>query len=285
MKKLIILSGVSGAGKTSASNFLEDKGYKCIDQYPVELLGNLIDLIQKDDTIKYQHVVLTIPISDLEKFESLINNTDLKPTLVLLDADLDEIINRYKFTRRVHPLLISNVASTLKEAVEIEKALVQKFNKKGVRIIDTTHLSSKQLRQKLEEVLNSKEVNNVSLSIMSFGFKNGIPKDADNVFDVRFLDNPFYVDSLKNKTGKDKAVREFVLNSKRTQIYLKKLVAYIDFMLKSYSKEDKRHLTIAIGCTGGQHRSVVVANYLYNLYKDRYVSYITHREIEKWKTL
>lgn len=285
MKKLIILSGVSGAGKTSASNFLEDKGYKCIDQYPVELLGNLIDLIQKDDTIKYQHVVLTIPISDLEKFESLINNTDLKPTLVLLDADLDEIINRYKFTRRVHPLLISNVASTLKEAVEIERTAVQKFNKKGVRIINTTHLSNKQLREKLDKVLKTEDVNNVSLSIMSFGFKNGIPEDADNVFDVRFLDNPFYVDSLKNKTGKDKAVREFVLNSKRTQIYLKKLVAYIDFMLKSYSKEDKRHLTIAIGCTGGQHRSVVIANYLYNLYKDRYVSYITHREIEKWKTL
>ena len=281
MKKLIILSGVSGAGKTSASNFLEDKGYKCIDQYPVELLGNLIDLIQKDDTIKYQHVVLTIPISDLEKFESLINNTDLKPTLVLLDADLDEIINRYKFTRRVHPLLISNVASTLKEAVEIERTAVQKFNKKGVRIINTTHLSNKQLREKLDKVLKTEDVNNVSLSIMSFGFKNGIPEDADNVFDVRFLDNPFYVDSLKNKTGKDKAVREFVLNSKRTQIYLKKLVAYIDFMLKSYSKEDKRHLTIAIGCTGGQHRSVVIANYLYNLYKDRYVSYITHREIEK----
>lgn len=281
MKKLIILSGVSGAGKTSASNFLEDKGYKCIDQYPVELLGNLIDLIQKDDTIKYQHVVLTIPISDLEKFESLINNTDLKPTLVLLDADLDEIINRYKFTRRVHPLLISNVASTLKEAVEIERTAVQKFNKKGVRIINTTHLSNKQLREKLDKVLKTEDVNNVFLSIMSFGFKNGIPEDADNVFDVRFLDNPFYVDSLKNKTGKDKAVREFVLNSKRTQIYLKKLVAYIDFMLKSYSKEDKRHLTIAIGCTGGQHRSVVVANYLYNLYKDKYVSYITHREIEK----
>lgn len=285
MKELIILSGVSGAGKTMASNFLEDNGYRCIDQYPEELLEDLISLIQKDETIKYQNVALTIPVGDLEKFESLLNNTDLKPKLVLLDADVDEIINRYKFTRRVHPLLVSNVASTLKEAVEIEKALVQKFNKKGVRIIDTTHLSSKQLRQKLEEVLNSKEVNNVSLSIMSFGFKNGIPEDADNVFDVRFLDNPFYVDSLKNKTGKDKAVREFVLNSKRTQIYLKKLVAYIDFMLKSYSKEDKRHLTIAIGCTGGQHRSVVVANYLYNLYKDRYVSYITHREIEKWKTL
>ena len=281
MKELIILSGVSGAGKTMASNFLEDNGYRCIDQYPEELLEDLISLIQKDETIKYQNVALTIPVGDLEKFESLLNNTDLKPKLVLLDADVDEIINRYKFTRRVHPLLVSNVASTLKEAVEIEKALVQKFNKKGVRIIDTTHLSSKQLRQKLEEVLNSKEVNNVSLSIMSFGFKNGIPEDADNVFDVRFLDNPFYVDSLKNKTGKDKAVREFVLNSKRTQIYLKKLVAYIDFMLKSYSKEDKRHLTIAIGCTGGQHRSVVVANYLYNLYKDKYVSYITHREIEK----
>lgn len=281
MKELIILSGVSGAGKTMASNFLEDNGYRCIDQYPEELLEDLISLIQKDETIKYQNVALTIPVGDLEKFESLLNNTDLKPKLVLLDADVDEIINRYKFTRRVHPLLVSNVASTLKEAVEIEKALVQKFNKKGVRIIDTTHLSGKQLRQKLEEVLNSKEVNNVSLSIVSFGFKNGIPEDADNVFDVRFLDNPFYVGKLKAKTGNDKAVKEFVLKSKTTQRYLKKLAAYVDFMLKSYSKEDKRHLTIAIGCTGGQHRSVVIANYLYNLYKDKYVTYITHREIKK----
>lgn len=283
MKKLIILSGVSGAGKTTASNFFEDKGYKCIDQYPVELLENLIDLIQKDDSIKYQKVVLTIPISDLEKYESLLNNTELKPTLILMDADRDEIINRYKFTRRIHPLLSNNIASTLKEAVDIEKSIVQRYYKKGVRIIDTTHLTLKNHKQKIDKILKEDKKENLSLSILSFGYKNGIPEDADNVFDVRFLDNPFYDPKLKNKTGKDKAVKEFVLGSKRTQMYLKKITSYLDFMLKSYSKEEKRHLTIAIGCTGGQHRSVVIANYLYNLYKDKYVCLIKHREIEKWK--
>lgn len=283
MKKLIILSGVSGAGKTTASNFFEDKGYKCIDQYPVELLENLIDLIQKDDSIKYQKVVLTIPISDLEKYESLLNNTELKPTLILMDADRDEIINRYKFTRRIHPLLSNNIASTLKEAVDIEKSIVQRYYKKGVRIIDTTHLTLKNHKQKIDKILKEDKKENLSLSILSFGYKNGIPEDADNVFDVRFLDNPFYDSKLKNKTGKDKAVKEFVLGSKRTQMYLKKITSYLDFMLKSYSKEEKRHLTIAIGCTGGQHRSVVIANYLYNLYKDKYICLIKHREIEKWK--
>lgn len=281
MKRLIILSGASGAGKTTATNFFEDKGYKCIDQYPVELLENLIDLLQKDESIKYQNVVLTIPISDLEKYQSLLNNTELNPTLILMDADRDEIINRYKFTRRVHPLLVNNVASTLTEAVDIEKAIVQRFNKKGVRIIDTTHLTLKNHKQKIDKILADDSDENLSLSFVSFGYKNGIPKDADNVFDVRFLDNPFYDPKLKNKTGKDKAVKEFVLNSKRTQSYLKKLTTYIDFMLKSYTKEEKRHLTIAIGCTGGQHRSVVIANYLYNLYKDKYVCYLKHREIEK----
>ncbi|MDO5440537.1 MAG: RNase adapter RapZ [Erysipelotrichaceae bacterium] len=281
MKKLIILSGVSGAGKTTASNFFEDKGYKCIDQYPVELLENLIDLIQKDDSIKYQKVVLTIPISDLEKYESLLNNTELKPTLILMDADRDEIINRYKFTRRIHPLLSNNIASTLKEAVDIEKSIVQRYYKKGVRIIDTTHLTLKNHKQKIDKILKEDKKENLSLSILSFGYKNGIPEDADNVFDVRFLDNPFYDPKLKNKTGKDKAVKEFVLGYKRTQMYLKKITSYLDFMLKSYSKEEKRHLTIAIGCTGGQHRSVVIANYLYNLYKDKYVCLIKHREIEK----
>ena len=281
MKKLVIISGVSGAGKTTASNYFEDKGYCCIDQYPTELLEDLINLVQSDESIKYQNVVLTIPIVDLEKCESLLNNTELKPTLLLMDADREEIINRYKFTRRVHPLLVNNVVSTLSEAVDLEKSIVQKFYRKGVRILDTTHLSLKQHRQKLEKILNTKDENNLSLSFVSFGYKNGLPEDADNIFDVRFLNNPFYDPKLKKKTGKDKAVKDFVLNSKNTEQYLKKLTAYIDLMLKQYSKEEKRHLTIAIGCTGGQHRSVVVANYLYNIYKDKYVCYIRHREIDK----
>ena len=283
MKKLVILSGVSGAGKTTASNLLEDMGYFCIDQYPVELLGNLIDLIQNDTSIKYQNVVLTMPISDLDKYESLINNVEINPILILIDADKDVIIKRYKFTRRIHPLLVNNVASSLGEAIDIEKALVQKFNKKSVHILDTTNLSIKGHKQKLDKYLNTKGDTNLSISFLSFGYKNGIPEEADNVFDVRFLDNPFYVDKLKKKTGKDKAVKEFVLNSKTTKAYLKKLISYIDVMTKSYSKEEKRHLTIAVGCTGGQHRSVVIANYLYQYYKDKYNCYIRHREIEKWK--
>lgn len=281
MKNLIIISGVSGAGKTTASNYFEDKGYNCIDQYPVELLEDLINLIQQDETIKYQNVVLTIPIIDLEKCEALLNNTELKPTLLLVDADRDEIINRYKFTRRVHPLLVKNVASTLKEAVDIEKNILNKFNKKGVRVLNTTHLTHKEHYQKLDKLIKVNEDSNISISFVSFGFKNGIPEDADNVFDVRFLDNPYYDPKLKKKTGKDKAVKDFVLNSKNTQSYIKKLIAYVDIMLKQYSKEEKRHLTIAVGCTGGQHRSVVIANYLFNHYKDKYNCYIRHREIDK----
>lgn len=281
MQKLIILSGVSGAGKTMASNVLEDYGYRCIDQYPVELLEELMDLIETSDSIKYQNVVLTIPINDLEKYETLLNNTDLRPTLILMDADRDEIINRYKFTRRIHPLLTSNLADTLGEAIDIEKNLVNKFNKRGVHVIDTTNLTNKHLREKLDKVLNNQDNSNLSISFYSFGFKNGLPEDADNIFDVRFLDNPFYVEKLKKKTGNDKAVRDYVLNSKKTQRYIKKLIAYIDEMLKGYSKEDKKHLTIAIGCTGGQHRSVTIANYLYAYYKDKYICYIRHRELIK----
>ena len=280
MKKIVIISGISGAGKTTVSNILEDNGYRCIDSYPPELFRDLLDLIEKDDSSKYQSVALTISLSDLEKYQSLLKNSDIKPSLILIDADKDTIINRYKFTRRVHPLLISNVADSLSEAIDIEKNILNNY-KKQARLIDTSNLNQKQLKEKLNKALTDQKEANLSLSFISFGFKNGIPSDGDNVFDVRFLDNPFYVDKLKNKTGNDKAVREFVLNSPRTQKYLKKLISYIDFMLKSYDKEEKRHLTICIGCTGGRHRSVTIANYLYKHYENTYPCYIRHRELNK----
>ncbi|MBR3227652.1 MAG: RNase adapter RapZ, partial [Erysipelotrichaceae bacterium] len=254
MKKLVIISGISGAGKTTASNILEDKGYRCIDQYPPELLNELMDLIEHDEGFKYQNVALTISLSDLEKYRKLFNNADLKPVLILIDADKETVINRYKFTRRVHPLLISNVADSLSEAIDIEKGILNKFRKSAI-VIDTTKLSLTQHREKINIAIDDAKEINLSLSFMSFGFKNGIPSDADNVFDVRFLDNPFYIPKLKEKTGNDKAVRDYVLGSRRTQTYLKKLISYIDFMIRAYNKEEKRHLTICIGCTGGQHRS------------------------------
>lgn len=281
MKKLILISGISGAGKTTASNILEDMGYTCIDQYPVELLEDLIELIKMDNSIKYSKVALTISLSDLERFYNLLVNSEIGVELILLDASRDAIINRYKFTRRVHPLVTSNVAATVEEAVDIEKSLLSKFANTKSHIVDTTNLNAKQCKEKLDKILNYSKVDNLAITFESFGFKNGVPDDADVVLDVRMLDNPFYLPKLKNKTGNDKAVKEYVLNSKLTQQYIKKVTSYLDFYIKAYNKEEKRHLMICIGCTGGQHRSVTIANYLYNHYKDKYMCYLNHREIKK----
>ena len=280
MKKLVLISGISGAGKSTASNILEDMGFTCIDQYPVELLPDLIELIKTDNSIKYEKVALTIGLVDLEKFIHLLENSDFESTLIILDANKDTIINRYKFSRRVHPLVVSNTASSLEEAVEIEKDLLKKFKKRNIHIINTSNLTAKQHKEKLDKILKYDDYNNLAITFESFGFKNGVPDDADVVFDVRMLENPFYVDKLKNKTGNDKPVSDYVLNSKLTQRYIKKLVSYIDFMLKAYDNEEKRHLSICIGCTGGQHRSVTIANYLYNYYKEKYMCYIVHRELK-----
>ncbi|MBR3266426.1 MAG: RNase adapter RapZ [Erysipelotrichaceae bacterium] len=280
MKKLVLISGISGAGKSVTSNILEDMGYTCIDQYPVELLPDLLELIKTSNAIKYDKVALTIGLSDLENFFHLLSNSEYDSTLILLDANKDEIINRYKFTRRVHPLVNSNAASTLEEAIDIEKNILNKYKKKNVHIIDTTNLNQKQLKAKLDKILKYNDFNNLAITFESFGFKNGLPDDADVIFDVRMLDNPFYVEKLKNKTGNDKPVSDYVLNSKLTQRYIKKALAYLDFMFKAYDNEEKRHLTICVGCTGGQHRSVTMANYFYEYYKDKYMCYVTHRELK-----
>ena len=279
MKELIIISGITGAGKTTASNILEDMGYMCIDQYPAELLPDLIELIKNDQSIKYNKVALTISLFDLEKFSQLLGNSDLDVKLILIDCDKDTVINRYKFTRRIHPLVIANTVATVEEAIDLEKVILEKY-KKNARVINTTNLSLKQHKEKLNKALNNTEKNYIAITFESFGYKNGVPDDADLVLDVRMLDNPFYVDKLKKKTGNDKAVKDFVLSKKATQRYLKKLISYLDFNFKEYGKEEKRHLTICVGCTGGQHRSVTIANYLYAYYKDKYVCYLKHRDID-----
>ena len=280
MKKLVIISGVSGAGKTTAANILEDMGYLCIDQYPVELLDNLIDLISTDTSYKYAKVALTIPLADLEKYMSLFSNLDLEVKLILLDASVDSLIKRYKFTRRVHPLLVSNKANSLLEAIEIEKNIVEGYRSLNCHIIDTSNLTFKEHKDTLDQILEYDDYNNLAISFVSFGFKHGVPEDADLVFDVRILPNPFYVSELKELTGNEKAVRDYVLSTPRAKEYLDRLISYIDFTLESYSKEEKRHLTICVGCTGGRHRSVTIANCLYEHYKDSYLSYIRHRELE-----
>ena len=279
MRKLVLISGISGAGKSTASNILEDMGYTCIDQYPVELLPDLIGLINTSDSIRYQKVALTIGLSDLEKFYNLLENADYASTLILLDASKDSIINRYKFTRRVHPLVVANTASTLEEAVEIEKDILNRFRERNVHIVDTSNLTLRQHKEILDKILEYDDFNNLAITFESFGYKNGVPDDADVILDVRMLETPFYVPQLKDLTGNDAPVQEYVLNSKLTGKYLKKVTDYLNFMLEAYDTQEKRHLTICIGCTGGQHRSVTVANYLYEYYKEKYMCYITHREL------
>jgi UPF0042 nucleotide-binding protein len=167
----------------------------------------------------------------------------------------------------------------VEEAVEIEKGILKKFRKRNVHIIDTSNLTNKQHKEILDRILEYDDFNNLAITFESFGYKNGVPDDADLVLDVRMLDNPFYVPELKEMTGNDKPVQDYVLNSKLTQRYIKKVTAYLDFMFKAYDNEEKRHLTICIGCTGGQHRSVTITNYLYEYYKEKYMCYITHREL------
>ena len=221
MKKLVLISGISGAGKSTASNILEDMGYTCIDQYPVELLPDLIELIKSSDSIKYNKVALTIGLSDLENFYDLLANSEFDVSLILLDASKDSIINRYKFTRRVHPLVTSNLAATVDEAIEIEKNILNKWKTRNVHVIDTSNLTAKQHKEKLDKILKYNDRENLAITFESFGFKNGVPEDADVILDVRMLDNPFYIAKLKNKTGNDKAVRNYVLDSKLTQRYIK----------------------------------------------------------------
>lgn len=278
-KHILIISGLSGAGKTSVSNILEDLGYLCIDQFPSQLMNALLDLVEDDESFKYQNVAITIPLINLPNYSMVFDNLNIEPRVILLDTDFKVLLNRYKFTRRIHPLLINNIADTLEEAISIEKELLSNYIDK-YEIINTSNLGQYELKSVIETLLKVDNEHKFTISFESFGFKYGIAQDADLVFDVRFLDNPFYYEELKNLTGNDKAVYDFVMSKENTKEYIKYLDAYLDYSLKMYAKEGKRHLTVAIGCTGGQHRSASIVNYLYDRYKDKYNCLKKHREIK-----
>lgn len=280
-KQVILISGVSGAGKSTVSNMLEDMGYHCIDQFPSDLIENLGSYILKNKNPRFNKLVLTTNLLDFDKMYRYLSALAVNLTVILLDANSEVLLNRYKFTRRIHPFLLSNMADSLEMAIHIEKKMLDAVYEDAMIKLDTTSISSKKLRLKLEELLSIDDKTLFKISFQSFGFKYGVAKDADLVFDVRFLDNPFYDDNLKNYTGLDNRVYDYVMNKDNAKEFVGYLDNFLDYLFKQYEKEGKRHVTIAIGCTGGKHRSVSVTRYLYNRYSNIYPSFINHRDIEK----
>lgn len=277
-----ILTGMSGSGKTNAIHFFEDLGYFCIDNMPPALIPMLSDILGtvKD---KFRNVALVVDVRVGEMINQLLDKIKLlkeeyNVRLIFLDASDSALVKRYKETRRNHPL---NNPQGLLASIEEERKMLCKLKDEADCIIDTTSLSVSELRDRFNDIYNLTNVNAMfEIKVMSFGFKHGIPMDADNVYDVRCFPNPFYIPELKQKTGNDKPVQDYVLNSPSATEFLSKLKEMMDFMIPMYIEEGRKSLIIAIGCTGGHHRSVTFANKLFEHLKEQgYTTNIIHRDI------
>lgn len=283
--EFVVITGMSGAGKSQTIKYMEDMGFYCIDNMPPRLFTKFAELCSSSDSTitKVAFVIdarggalFSELVECIDDFERNIGNCDL----LFLDADTDTLVKRYKETRRMHPLAKDG---KLIDGIESERAKLSDIRKRADYIIDTSDLKPKELRERLKDIFLS-EAENISMqvTIMSFGFKYGIPIDADLVYDVRFLPNPFYIAEMRDKTGLDRDVSDYVKESPITGEFLKKLFDMTDFLIPHYIEEGKTNLVIAIGCTGGKHRSVTVATELYtHLISDGINAYINHRDINK----
>lgn len=283
--KYVIITGMSGAGKSTALKYLEDMGYFCVDNLPSVLLEKFFELTEADQ--QHSQIALGMDIrngSSLAEEAKLI--VDLKRqgrdiTTVFMDASDDVLLKRYKETRRNHPLAGQD---RLEVGIARERSQVEFLKEQADYIIDTSQLLTRELNAALESIFRlDKKFDNLFLSVLSFGFKYGIPTDADLVFDVRFLPNPYYVRELRPKTGNDPEIRQFVMRSPEAGIFLDKLEDMIRFLIPNYIREGKNRLVLAIGCTGGKHRSVTLANEIYRrLQQDQtYGLRVEHRDLDK----
>ena len=283
--RFVIVTGRSGAGRSTALKILEDCGYYCADNLPISLLPMFAQLMNDNPDITKAAVGIDIRNGkELDKMDGQLS--DMKAAgfqyeILFMDASDKTLIKRYKETRRQHPMAMDGRVETgLKE----ERAKLAFLKKEADYIMDTSQLLVRELVQNMDEIFQqNREFKNMVVTVLSFGFKNGIPSDADLVFDVRFLPNPYYVDELKTKTGNDKEVQEFVMNCTQAGAFLDKLSDMVQFLIPNYVIEGKNQLVVAIGCTGGKHRSVTIANKLYEILKEdrEYKVKIEHRDIEK----
>ena len=284
--RFVIVTGMSGAGKSTALKMLEDMGYFCVDNLPVQLMPKFAEMLMLPDA-EISQAALGVDIRNgqaLDGIEEQLSHMDdqgIQYEILFLDARDNVLVKRYKETRRQHPL---GGIGRVDIGIAKERERIAFLKMRATYILDTSKMLTRELKQELEKIfVEGKEFKNLYISVMSFGFKYGIPQDADLVFDVRFLPNPYYIEGLKEKTGNDREVQEYVLDNERAQIFVEKLEALMDFLLPNYILEGKNQLVIGIGCTGGKHRSVTLANVLYHHMekKENYGVRIEHRDIEK----
>lgn len=283
-KQLLIVTGMSGAGKTITAHALEDMGYFVVDNLPPKILGSFWDLIINTNDFKKVAVVIDLRVKDfysnlLTEVDSLEDNGDVQATILFLDASDDSLVARYKESRRLPPLARNG---RLLDGIQEERSILNPIKNRANYIIDTSNLSSKKLKEKLLKEFGDRKRQPFSIEVMSFGFKYGMPIDADIVMDVRFLPNPFYIPELRPFTGLDKRVFDYVMSKDDTQIFYKKLLDLLETAIPGYVKEGKEKLTIAIGCTGGQHRSVSIAQQLARDLSKKYNVGVAHREISRY---
>ncbi|HJA27159.1 MAG TPA: RNase adapter RapZ [Candidatus Limosilactobacillus intestinigallinarum] len=282
--QVVIITGMSGAGKTVAVHSFEDLGYFVIDNMLPSLAEKFVDVIKSSG--EFDKIAMVMDLRSrgfhskvLPSLEQLRQRDDLTVRLLFLDADNVTLVSRYKETRRAHPLAPQG---RLLDGVELERKLLTELKSRADVIIDTTNLTPRNLKLRINKLFGHGEGSNFYVEVMSFGFKYGLPLDADIVMDVRFLPNPFYIPELKHQTGNDRAVQEYVMQSDEAKEFYQHLAALIKGALPGYIHEGKSSLTIAIGCTGGQHRSVTIANRLADDLRDSgYQVNLYHRDVDK----
>ncbi|MCI6120725.1 MAG: RNase adapter RapZ [Lachnospiraceae bacterium] len=285
--RCVIVTGMSGAGKSTALKMLEDVGYFCVDNLPVPLIPKMADLLRVPGT-EINKAALGVDIRSGQSFEELekvleeLDSTGMQYEILFLESSDDVLIKRYKETRRFHPL--AGNEGRVDQGIRMERQRIQFLRKRADYLIDTSHMLTRELKAELNKIfVQNKEYKNLYISVLSFGFKYGIPADADLVFDVRFLPNPYYIEELRPKSGNDKEVRDYVMQNEKAKVFLEKLSDMVEFLIPNYILEGKTQLVIGIGCTGGKHRSVTLANELFRVLSknENYGVRIEHRDIGK----
>ncbi len=282
--RFVVVTGMSGGGKSTVLKMLEDMGFYCVDNLPVPLIGKFAELIASPGN-EITKVALGLDVRTAQAFDDVSESLDMLRTegysfeILFMDASDNVLIKRYKETRRMHPLAQDG---RIEDGVARERQILSGIRGRADYVIDTSNLLTRELREELNRIFVQNEAyNSLMITVLSFGFKNGIPADADLVFDVRFLPNPFYIDALKNQTGNDPEVQDYVLGFPEATRFLDMLTEMLDFLVPNYIREGKNQLVIGIGCTGGRHRSVTLANALYERMKDKgsYGIKLYHRDV------